>query len=184
MGEGGMPCLAVSSCVWSSSILSMFWRCAPGCTRGTQAWALNGLRAPRLAVLTDGSDHPSGKEALVQPGGGARKGSVPVPNAAADGGASLSGRPITLRGAIWQSSWQGLPCSMNAGDGPGLEWIRDAAKVAGGTNNHLVSRPLLILPHWQGRASANHGEAELSMTRSDRHIRMSSLLWWTSWRGL
>lgn len=76
---------------------------------------------PSLAVCTDGSDHPSGKKALVQPRSGARKGVVSLPKGAADGGASLSGRPMTLRGAIWQSCWQELPCSMNAGDCPGLE---------------------------------------------------------------
>lgn len=114
---------------------------------GDGGLGLNGSRTPGLAVGTDGSDHPSGKKSLVQPGGGARKGSISLPKAAADGEASLSGQPMTLRGAIWQSCWQELPCSMNAGDCPGLERIRDAAKVAGGTNNHLVSRVLLILLH-------------------------------------
>lgn len=83
----------------------------------------------------------------MQPRGRARKGNVSLPKAAADGGASLSGQPMTLRGAIWQSCWQELPCSMGAGGSPRLEWFRDAAKVAGGTNNHLVSRVLLTLPH-------------------------------------
>lgn len=86
---------------------------------------------------------------------------------------------MTLRGAIWQE----LPCSMSAGDCPGLEWIRDAAEVAGGTNNHLVSRPLLILLHQQGRASASRGEAELSVTRSDRHNRISPVLLYAPQRG-
>lgn len=88
---------------------------------GAQAQALNGPRVSGLAVLTDGAAHPPGRKALVQPRGRARKESVPLPKAAADGGASLSGRPMTLRGAIWQSCWQELPCSMDAGDCPGLE---------------------------------------------------------------
>lgn len=108
--------------------------------------ASNGPTTPGLAVRMDGSDHPSGRKSLVQTRGGARKGSLSLPKAAADGGASLSGRPMTLRGAIWQSCWQELPCGVNAGDCPGLEGIRAAAKVAGGTNNHLVSTVLLISP--------------------------------------
>ena len=52
---------------------------------------------------------------------GDRMRSISLPKAAADGGASLPGRPMTLRGAIWQSYWQELPCSTNAGDRPGLE---------------------------------------------------------------
>lgn len=98
-------------------------------------------------MLTEEADHPSGKKALMQPGGRARKGNVSLPKAAADGGAGLSGQPMTLRGAIWQSCWQELPCRVGAGDSPGLERIWDAAKVAGGTNNRLVTRVLLILLH-------------------------------------
>lgn len=81
----------------------------------------------------------------MQPRGRARKGNVSLPKAAADGGASLSGQPMILRGAIWQSCWQEVPCSMDAGGSLRLERFRVAATVAGGTNNHLVSRVLPTL---------------------------------------
>lgn len=91
---------------------------------------------------TEGPNHSPGKAVPMQPRGRARKGNVSLPKAAADGGASLSGQPMTLRGAIWQSCWQEVPCSTDAGGSLRLERFRFAASVAGGTNNHLVSRVL------------------------------------------
>lgn len=164
--------------VWVHLGLSaMSWQCAHGWVWATKVKAVSGGRAADCSLDPEGSEHPSGKKALVQPRGGARKRSISLPKAPADGGAGLSGRPMTLRGAIWQSRWQELPCSVNAGDGPGLEWIRHVAKAAGGTSSHLGSRALLILLHWQA------GEATLSVTRADGRQRIPAPLLLTPRRG-
>lgn len=75
--------------------------------------------------------------------------SISLPKAAADGGASLPGRPMTLR-AIWQRVWQELlqhRCWRPSWAGVNQGY----SKVAGGTNNHLVDG-LLILPHRQAKS--------------------------------
>lgn len=147
-----------------------------------QGWVWNDPRTPDCAYWWVRSSF--WQKYLVQPRGKASRGTVSLlPKAAADGGASLSGQPMTLREAIWQSCWQELLCSMNTGDSPRPEWIRMQQRW-------LVGQ---ITIWWAERCSScctdrekpvPVGEAQLSMPWSDRHNRSSSLMQCTPWCGL
>lgn len=183
-GRGRMPSVPRpdSQFPWCTmSVIVIVWVCfvcSDPVLRGESGQ--HRCRTPGLAVGTDRSDHPSGKKALVQPRGGARKGKHLFAKSCCRWRSQSVWAALTLRGAIWQSCWQELPCSMSAGDHPGLKWIRDAAKVAGGTNNHLVSWALLILPHRQGWASASQWGWAVSDTIWQAQ---SPLLLCAPWRG-
>lgn len=100
---------------------------------------------------------------------GDRMRSISLPKAAADGGASLPGRPMT-----WEEpfgSTAELPCT-NAGDRPGLEWIRMQQRW-------LVEQTTIW---WAGHCSfwrtdrqeqVPVGQGWASVTWSDRHNRLS-----------
>lgn len=104
VGEGrnkSVVLLAVNVCIdlclysWSSGSLVCLDTVLKGWA-GNPGTSSKWLQKSRSGS-TEGPNHSPGKAVSMQPRGRARKGNVSLPKAAADGGASLSGQPMTLR---------------------------------------------------------------------------------------